>query len=362
MDKKNPKAPKAPKSPKAKKSNSKITYGLLIVGVLCVVFASFTYSYVFSKNVFFKDGEKEYLFAIPTGSSVSEIAKKLVDETQIQDTTGFVMLSNIVRLQNHIYPGLYKLESGMSNKDLVLLFRSGKRQYVNLTIKFERYASDVAKMVAPKLEANYDEMLALLDNQEFLDSLGLTKETAICLFLPDTYELNWNTSARKFLLRMDKEYNKFWNSDRLEKVENLGLTPTEVMTIASIINQESNKNDEKPRIAGVYINRLNLNMPLQADPTVKYAVGDFTIKRVRKGHLLTNSPYNTYRNTGLPPGPICTPDKTDIDAVLNCEKHSYIFFCARPDYSGYHRFAKDYNQHLQFAHEYSKWLDSENIQ
>jgi UPF0755 protein len=345
-----------------KKSTPKSMYVILVLSIIATVLFWRAYTYVFSENVFFKNNESAYLFAIPTGSNVSGIAAKLAAETKIQDTSGFVLLSKLVKLNSHIHPGLYELKKGMSNKDIVLLFRSGKRKPVDLTIKFERYSQDIPRMVAPKLEANYEEMLSLLEDENFLDSLGFTKQTAICLFIPDTYEFNWNTSAKNFIARMNKEYKKFWTEERLQKAKDLGLTPQQVMTVASIINQESNKNDEKSRIAGVYLNRLEQNMPLQADPTVKYAVGDFTIKRVRKGHLLKNSPYNTYMYPGLPPGPICTPSKVDIDAVLNREKHNYIFFCAKPDFSGYHRFAETYEQHLQYAHEYSKWLDSENIQ
>lgn len=348
----------------SKKQNSSSTkmFVWLILGIIATIFIWSVYFYAISSNVTTKNNESEYLFAIPTGANVSTIITKLSNEISVKETSGFVLLAKLVNLSDNIYPGLYKLTNGMSNMELVMLFRSGKRQPVNLTLKFGRYADDILRVVAPKLEADYDEMRTLLQDTAFLDSLGFTKETAICLFLPDTYQFKWNTSAKNFLFRMHKEYLKFWDSERLQKAEKLGLTPFQVMTIASIINQESNKNDEKARIAGVYVNRYKLKMPLQADPTVKYALGDFTIKRVRKGHLKTNSPYNTYKYLGLPPGPICTPDKVDIDAVLNMETHNYIFFCAKPDYSGYHRFAANYSLHVKYAQEYSKWLDSENIQ
>lgn len=346
---------------KQAKKSKVVQIAVIIIGIVVVLSSWLAYSFFFKPVVSFSSSNDTYLFAIPTGSSISSVVAKLSNETKYGNSTGFMILAKALKLEEHIYPGLYKLSNGMSNKDLVLLFRSGKRETVDVTIRFGRYAQDIARAVAPKLEADYDEMCALLANKYYLDSLGFNKETAICLFLPDTYEFKWNTSAQGFIARMHKEYKTYWNEERLQKANAIGLTPHQVMIVASIVNQETNKNDEKARVAGVYVNRYKTNMPLQADPTVKYALGDFSLKRIYKGHLLVNSPYNTYRNIGLPPGPICTPQKTDIEAVLNYEKHEYIFFCARPDYSGYHNFAKNYNDHLKFAHAYSAWLDSEQI-
>ncbi|HPM12123.1 MAG TPA: endolytic transglycosylase MltG [Bacteroidales bacterium] len=346
---------------KKSKKPQALQYIGIFVGIVFIFSFWLAYTVFLKPAISIPQGSETYLFAIPTGSTLSEATQKLSDEIHFESSIGFTFLSKIVSLEQHVYPGLYKLSSGMSNKDLVLLFRSGKRETVNVTIRFGRYAEDIVRAVAPKIEADYNEMLELISNQEFLDSLGFSKETAICLFLPDTYECKWNTSAKGFLLRMHKEFKTYWNEERINKAHSMGFSPQQIMTIASIVNQETNKIDEKPRVAGVYINRLKQNMPLQADPTVKYAIGDFSLKRIYKGHLLVNSPYNTYRNNGLPPGPICTPQKADIEAVLNHESHAYIFFCARPDYSGYHNFAKSYDEHLRFARIYSSWLDSEQI-
>lgn len=346
---------------KKQKKSSALSYIGIVVGILFICGIWLTYTVLFKPALSISNNSESYLFAVPSGSTLADVTQKLSNETGFENSTGFVFLAKILKLDQHIYPGLYKLHNGMSNKDLALLFRSGKRETVDLTIRFGRYAEDILRAVAPKIEANYDHMRSLLADPQFLDSLGFTKKTAICLFLPDTYEFKWNTSATGFLLRMHKEYKNFWNDARMQKAQNLGFTPEQIMTIASIVNQETNKDDEKPRVAGVYINRLKQNMPLQADPTVKYAVGDFSLKRIYHGHLQINSPYNTYRNIGLPPGPICTPQKSDIEAVLNYEPHAYIFFCARPDYSGYHNFAKTYDEHLQYARAYSKWLDAEQI-
>lgn len=319
---------------------------------------------VFGKSLRSTHGENTLLFTIPTGSTTESIQLKLDSLYDMRYQNGFSLVSSLVNLDEHIHPGLYRLHEGMSNKDLVLLFRSGRRETVDFTINFARFADDVLKQASEKLEATYSELQEKLYDPTFLDSLGLTKETAVCLFIPDTYEFYWNTSADKFLARMAKEYAKFWNENRRKRAHNIGLTPHEVMTLASIINQETHVNSEKRRIAGVYMNRLTSNQTagkLQADPTIKFALKDFGIKRILKGHIerAKTSPYSTYEHPGLPPGPICTPSKIDIDAVLNYEKHSYLYFCAQPNYSGKSDFSTTYSQHLQKAQQYQRWLDSE---
>jgi UPF0755 protein len=176
------------------------------------------------------------------------------------------------------------------------------------------------------------------------------------LFIPNTYEFYWNTNTQQFLKRMKKEYDRFWTPERLAQARSLELTPLQVLTLASIVEEETNYNDEKSRVAGVYINRVHSNMLLQADPTVKFAIKDFSIKRVLNTHLSYASPYNTYLNKGLPPGPICTPSIKTIDAVLNAEHHDYLYFCANPDKPGTHVFAKTYHEHQLNAKRYQKWI------
>lgn len=341
------------------KKKSRLLYSIIVI-IASGIFVLFTLYALFLKPNLNLQTDT-YLFAVPSNSTVESIYAKLSDELHVGSSLGFFTLAKLVKLENRIYPGLYKLESGMSNKDIIFLLRSGKRESVNVTIKFGRYAQDIVKQVAPLIEADYDEMTQLLHNSSYMDSLGFNAATAICLFLPDTYQFHWNTSARGFFSRMYREYTNYWNSTRLEQAKSIGLSPHEVMTLASIVNQETNKNDEKKRVAGVYMNRIKTSHKLQADPTVKYAYGNFSMKRIYRKHLLINSPYNTYNVVGLPPGPICTPQKTDIEAVLNYEQHAYMFFCAKPDYSGYHVFSTSYNEHLKHAAAYSKWLNSERI-
>lgn len=329
---------------------------VVIVGLYCCLS-------VFGKALSLDNLEKTD-FTIPTGCTSSQILQKLETDCSLSYTLGFTLTAKLLSLDSHINPGLYELSDGMSNFDLVRLFRSGKRKTVRLTIKFARHYEEVLALASDKLEASYEDLLTLTNNREYMDSLGFDKENTICLFLPDTYEFYWNTSARQFIDRMAKEYSIFWNESRLQKAKSINLTPQEVMTMASIVDQETRHNDEKSKIAGVYMNRLKGSATggkLQADPTIKFALNDFEIKRVRKGHIerARSSLYSTYEYAGLPPGPICTPSKVCIDAVLNYDHHNYFYFCAQPNYSGYSNFSATFSQHLNYAREYQRWLTQE---
>jgi len=359
MATKKPKQKPKPKPKQNPKSNKKNIF--IILGIIFCLACLFTYNAILRPSIHTPKGADSYLFAVPTGSTYESLTQKLCNELTMSNSRSFLLLANYV-MKNPPSPGLYKLHNRMSNKDLLILFRSGVREYVNFTISFARYAGDVTAQASKQLEASQADFDELFANELFLDSLGVTKATIITLFIPDTYQFKWNTGARQFMERMHKEYLIFWNEERLAKAQNLGLTPKQVMTLASIINQETNKNDEKPRIAGVLLNRLRIGMPLQVDPTIKYAIGDFSIKRVLKKHkaAAASSPYNTYERLGIPPGPICTPQKVDIDAVLNPEKHDYFFYCAKIN-SNHHEFTKTYAEHLRYADAYQKWLDKINI-
>nr|HRO74132.1 endolytic transglycosylase MltG [Saprospiraceae bacterium] len=203
--------------------------------------------------------------------------------------------------------------------------------------------------------------LNYLKDPEVAASLGYNQDNFLTMFIPNTYEMFWTSTPESFVKRMKKEYDNFWTQDRINKLTANNLTPTEAYIIASIVEKESNYTPEKPVIAGVYLNRLHAGERLQADPTVVFAMGDFSIQRVLYTHLKTDSPYNTYLNTGLPPGPICMPSMASLEAVINVDKHKYMFFCARPDNSGIHVFAETYQEHLKNADNFSKWLNSLNI-
>lgn len=244
----------------------------------------------------------------------------------------------------------------MSNNELINLLRSGHQTPVNLVFNKLRIKSQLAGKVAKQLEADSTSIMHLINNPVFLTKYDLDTSNVMAVFIPNTYEFFWNTNAEQFFDRMYSEYQRFWTDTRKEKQRKTKLTPIEVVILASIVEEESNKNAEKPTISGVYLNRLKKQIPLQADPTIKFALGNFEIKRVLKKHLEVNSPYNTYKNRGLPPGPICLPSIATIDAVLNFENHKYLYFCAKDDFSGYHVFSNTLQQHNQNAIRYQKAL------
>jgi UPF0755 protein len=232
---------------------------------------------------------------------------------------------------------------------------------LNVTFNNVRTKEDLAGKVSKYLVADSLSILNLFSNESLIQKYGFTTETFRTMFIPDTYEFYWTTSAEEFAERMKSEYDKFWNAERRKKAEEINLTPAEITTLASIVQAETAKKEEQNRIAGLYMNRLKNGQLLQADPTVKYAVGDFSLKRILNVHLHIDSPYNTYKNAGLPPGPINFPETTAIDAVLNFERHNYLYMCAKEDFSGYHNFAVTLDEHNRNAAKYRRELDKLNI-
>jgi UPF0755 protein len=249
----------------------------------------------------------------------------------------------------------------MSNNKLVNMLRAGKQVPVKLVFNNIRLKEQFAGKIGKQIEADSIQLLSLLNDQQTAAKYNFTKENFLCMFIPNTYEMYWNTSPERFIEKMNRQYNEFWTNERKLVAEGIGLKPEEVIILAAIVEQETIKDDEKPTVAGVYINRLKKGMPLEADPTLKYALGDFSIQRILNKDKLVNSPYNTYLNTGLPPGPICMPSVSSINAVLNYQHHQYIFFCAKEDRSGYHNFARTLDQHMNNARAYQRALDKINI-
>ncbi len=335
----------------------------IIIGVI-VIAGLFIYPYytsVFAPNVTITNG-KEADFFIPTGSDYVAVGEKLLQEKLLQNPKAFHWVAQRMNYPNHVYPGRYVLQDGMSTRELVQLLRSGKQTPIDFTfIKF-RTKEDFAKYAASQLEFPTKHLLDVMNDEEFLGEMGLTPQTVIGVLIPNTYNLYWNTSPTSFIKRMYEEYRNFWNQEnRNERRKKWNLTRMEVMTLASIVEEETSRADEKSRIAGVYLNRLRKKMLLQADPTVKFALGDFAIKRVLNIHLEVESPYNTYKTTGLPPGPICTPSIPSIDAVLNGERHDYYYFVAKTDGSGGHHFSATLSEHNNYAKQYHNLLNQQNI-
>jgi UPF0755 protein len=219
----------------------------------------------------------------------------------------------------------------------------------------------LARSVGEQLMIDSAEVATLLLDSAFVSQAGYSPETIICLFIPDTYEVYWTITAAEFLKRMEREHERFWNAARLAKAEQIGLSPEEVCTLASIVDEETNNSAEKPAVAGLYINRLHQGIPLQADPTIKFALRDFGLRRIMNSHLAIKSPYNTYLNRGLPPGPIRMATVRGLESVLNYERHTYLYMCAKEDFSGTHNFASNYSEHMRNARNYWRALNERKI-
>jgi UPF0755 protein len=304
--------------------------------------------------------ENPFVF-IATGSTPKDVFAELDSSVTFSSKFSFRMAARLMRYPVNIYPGRYQIHSGMTNLELLKMLRSGRQSLVNLVFHNLRAKQQFAERIGEQIEVSEDSLLYLMRDTDFLADYNVDTNTVLTLFIPNTYEFFWNTSGRQFFKRMKTEYDKFWNEERKQKASQLGLTPSEVTTVASIVEQETQRNDEKPIIAGVYLNRLKKNWNLEADPTLVFALGDFSIKRVLSEYKKIDSPYNTYKYSGLPPGPICIPSIISIDAVLNRFPHNYLYFCARDDFSGYHVFASTYEQHQINARRFHKALNQRGI-
>ncbi len=322
----------------------------VIIIILVIIIISF-YNKIFSNNVKLGDTESTY-FYIHTGADFADVCDSLFSKEIIIDQRSFLWLAEKKNYSKHIHPGRYLITAGMSNNGLINMLRSGSQHPVMLVIYNIRTKNELSGTIAGYIEADSTQLIKILNNLEFLEPYGYNTHNVMTVFLPNTYEFFWNTSAKGFFERMIKEHDKFWTETRKSKAEMIPLSPKEVSILASIVQQETTHKDEMPEIAGVYINRLKTGMPLQADPTVIFALGDFSKNRVIKQDTKTDSPYNTYKYTGLPPGPICLAEPATIDNVLNFTHHNYFYFCARDDFSGYHNFSSNLREHLRNARQY----------
>jgi UPF0755 protein len=279
----------------------------------------------------------------------------------VKSRSSFEWVAHRKEYEKKVRPGRYRIKDGMSNNELVNLLRSGKQTPVRVTFQNIRSREDLAGKISRQIEADSLSLVTLLRDQEYLKQFGVNPLNSFVLFVPNTYEFYWNTTADGFIARMAREKTKFWDKTRTEKCRILGFTVSQVVTLASIIEKETFRDKEKPIIAGVYVNRLKNGWPLQADPTIIFAWNDYTIKRVLNIHLQINSLYNTYLHTGLPPGPICIPSISSIDAVLNFQHHDYFYFCAKDDLSGYHVFAVNLSEHNRNAKKYQAAIKKQGI-
>jgi UPF0755 protein len=330
--------------------------------LLTGLFVAFTlYKSIYTPNI--NQDKEDLLLEIPSESSFQDVYSILRKGNYLVDSLSFYRVATLMKyVKDDVPSGKYQLLPTWNNRELIGNLRSGNQIPVKVTFNNLRTVEELAGKISYYMEMDSLDILQSLKQEEKLKELGLNKDNILSLFIPNTYNLYWNEDVDKLLSRMKNENEKFWASnDRLAKAEALGLTKEEVYTLASIVEKESLRNDEKPIIAGVYLNRLKRGMMLQADPTVVFAVGDFSIRRVLKKHLAFESPYNTYKNTGLPPGPIYMPSIKSIDAVLSPQEHSYLYFCAKPGYNSEHLFAKTVREHERNADKYRSWLNKERI-
>jgi UPF0755 protein len=333
-------------------------FGIIgIIGLLVIGSALYWgYFKIFKPNVRIENEQGSTYLYLHTGATFEQVMSSLTANKYLCDPKSFEWMAVKMNYPNHVKPGRYKISDGMTNRQLLNMLRAGNQEPVKVIFNSLRFKHELASVVGKQIEADSLEILRLLDDDVFLSKMGFNKQSAQAMFIPNTYEMYWNTSAEQFINKMYKEYQKFWNEKRLKQADLIGLTPVQVSSLAAIVEEESQKKSERPIIAGLYINRLKKDMLLQADPTVKFAWGDFTIKRIYEKYTLVDSPYNTYKYLGLPPGPICIPSISALESVLNYQKHEYIYFCAKEDFSGYHNFARTLEQHNQNAQKYRKAL------
>jgi UPF0755 protein len=332
---------------------------IVLAMLLFVCFSYYIYQILFTAN-FQWQKEDGYLY-IRKGADFKEVLDSLKKNEMLQDVKSFAFIAKVAGYQDHVRPGRYRIKSNSNNIKVVRMLRNGNQEPVKLTFNNIRLKEDLAEKVGGKFYFSKDSLLLYLKDPEVAKHYGFDTSTFMSMFIPNTYEFYWDVKAKVFLDKMHKEYEKFWTKERLSKAKAIGFTPVQVSTLASIVEAETNQQSERSRIAGLYINRLNINMPLQADPTVKYAVRDFSIKRIYQVHTQIDSPYNTYKYTGLPPGPINLPSIASIDAVLNYERNKYLYFCASCNRIGFHDFTENYNDHVNNANRYRNYLDKEQI-
>jgi UPF0755 protein len=308
----------------------------------------------------FGNPEKKILY-IRTGSEYGEVVSILDTALDIRHRKLFDWMAKKKNYPSMVKAGRYVIEPGMSYSGLLDMLRSGNQAPVKITFNNIRTLKQLAGKVGGRIEADSSSIMNFLSDETNYSADGFRKETVIAVFIPNTYQVFWNSSPKSFYTRMLKEYRAFWTAERVDRAKEKGLTPVEVSILASIVDDEVAKRDEKPRIAGVYLNRLKKGMPLQACPTIKFALNDFTITRVLKKYLTVDSPYNTYKHSGFPPGPVGCPSVDGLEAVLNAEKHDYFFFAAKADFSGYHNFSRTLAEHNRYAAEYQRELDRRKI-
>lgn len=329
----------------------------LMLSVLLISFTYYAYQICYTPNILV--GKENKLIVIPEGADFKKVQEILHEGNYVQDLISFSFLARLMDYDKGVKSGRYTLKPNMTNIEAIRYLRLGLQEPVKITFNNVRLISDLSEKITKNLEMKPEQFEAALIDFAMTNTYGFNKDNILCMFIPNTYEVYYNSSPKQLIERMHEEYDNFWNTERQDKAGALKLTPIEVSILASIVQAESVRRDEAPIIAGLYINRLKQAIPLQADPTLVFASGDFALKRVLNDHKLIDSPYNTYKYAGLPPGPINLPEISSLDATLNYFKSDYIYMCAKEDFSGRHNFTGDYAQHMKNAQRYQAALTRE---
>lgn len=360
LDESMAKAKKSVRKKSSKKSGGRV--GLLLICLLALLFAGFFYTLFLRPATNFK-GEETVIMIPASKANKTFVKSKIKNAIKPAQYTSFLALAEWFGYWDHIKPGRYVVKKDASIFSFFRKLNGGRQSPINLTITKFRTNKDFAKYVSTKFEFTESEFLRFIMNNDSIAPFGVNTQTLMTTIIPNTYEIYWNVGPKEFLERMIKESNDFWNESRIEHAKELGLSKEEIYTIASIVEEETNNNEEKPQIASVYVNRLKKGMYLGADPTIKFALNNFGLKRITLAQINASksSPYNTYKHKGLPPGPICTASISSIDAVLKGEKTDYLYFCAKEDFSGSHNFAATAEEHYKNAKRYQRALDSLKI-
>ena len=346
------------------KRKMRIASWVVTVVILLVMAAGLTLGYISGENVRSVDGERHLIYVYPE-TTESQLLAQIGEYHRFTLPLLFDLQSRYMHLTTPEHPfiktGCYQMASVMSDREVIRMFRSGRQVPVRMTFRGVRTQGQLARTLAEQLMLDSASIASRLADSTYMSAFGLSVAEAVCLFIPDTYEVWWNMTADDLFARMQREYKSFWNDKRRNQAQQMGLCPQEVVTLASIVEEETAKDVDKPLVAGLYLNRLRRGMLLQADPTVKFAVGDFRLRRILNEHLRTESPYNTYLHKGLPPGPIRIPTAKTVDYTLNYTPSDYLYMCASPELDGTHRFTHSYAQHIRNAREYQRELNKRGI-
>ena len=329
----------------------------LIISVLGISFAFYAYQVVYTPNILVDQDDR--LLIIKEGHGFADVQRELHDGNYVQDLMSFSFLAKLMNYDERIKPGRYLLKRNMSNREAVQLLRSGTQDPVNVTFNNVRLIPELAEKMTRNLGMTPEELEAAIVRFAMSNSYGFNKDNIMTMFIPNTYKAYYDIAPDALVKRMYQEYDNFWTEERKAKAKKIGLTPIEVSILASIVQAETIDGDEAPTIAGLYLNRLKQSIPLQADPTLKFAVGDFSLKRILNVHKEVDSPYNTYLYAGLPPGPINMPEINSLEAVLDYFPSDYLYMCAKEDFSGKHNFTSNYQEHMNNAIRYQRALTIE---